>query len=315
MIQQKDFYNFFDRYIARKSYYCLYICILFFYLSCANNSALQTRHSVESLVPAQRLVFIGLDGWGAAYVQEADMPTIKRMISDGASSMNVKAVMPAISWPNWSSLFFGASPEERTGKSQNNAPENIVDDFPSIFTLVKNSETDAGSSPVLFYEWEELNKLCTTETAEKIKIKSDIDSAKKIAAYIIEKKPLFTAIVFDQPDGAGHSSGWGSSAYYSKLKEMDALVTIIEQAVKDAGIYDSTVFVISSDHGGFAKGHGDNIFTHRNIPLVIYGKGIKNGFTISGKLSICDIAPTMAAILGLEKPPEWTGRNLSKNFK
>jgi arylsulfatase A-like enzyme len=230
------------------------------------------------------------------------MPTVKRMIANGASSLKARCVMRSISWPNWTSLFFGTPPEYRTSEQ-----------FPSIFSVVKNSGWE--NMPVLFYEWYELKKLCSDETVEKLEISSNLESTQKIAAYIKDNKPTFTAIVFGEPDLTGHSERWGSPAYYAKLAELDGFIAIIEEAVKDAGIYDNTVFVLSADHGGSLRNHWTNIPKHRRIPLIIFGKGIKEKYAIPSPLSICDIAPTMAVILGLETPPEWTGNTLMDIFR
>ena len=256
----------------------------------------------ENFSPAKHLVFIGLDGWGGAYVSKANMPAVKRMMANGASCPDMRCVMPSNSWPNWTSLFSGTPPENRN--SQN---------FPEIFTLVKNSGNE--NTPVLFHEWGDLHEICPDEAAEKQSIASDLESAQKIAAYIVENKPVFIAAIFNEPDSIGHAKRWGSLAYYAKLAEMDVLVAVIEQAVMDSGFYDDTVFVLSADHGGVLWGHGFNSSTQRKIPLIICGRGIKKGYEIPSRTSICDIAPTMAAILGLETPPEWTGRILGEIFE
>jgi len=265
-------------------------------------SALQTEEIPAGFIPAQHLIFIGLDGWGGAYVSKANMPTVKRMMAQGASSVDVRCVMPSNSWPNWSSLFTGTPPEQRGSEG-----------FPSIFTLVKNS--GQAKKPVFFYEWKDLDKICTEETAEKQRIGSNLESAQKVAAYIVKEKPTFTAVVFNEPDSRGHNFRWGSAIYYDKLAELDSFIAVIEQAVKDAGIYDNTIFVLAADHGGSFWGHGHNLPKQRKIPVVIYGKGIKEGYTIPAKRSICDIAPTMAVILGLKVPAEWTGRPFTGVFK
>jgi len=296
---------------TKKRCYSVFLCLIIslsLWAGCAGTksampaSAFPAGETPPGFVPARHLVFIGFDGWGGAYVSKADMPTVKRMIARGASSVDVRCVMPSVSWPNWSSLFSGAPPEQRSSEQ-----------FPSIFTVVKNGGQVKKS--VLFYEWEELQKICPDETAEKQRIISDLESAQKIAAYIIKEKPAFTAIAFDEPDATGHDKRWGSAAYYAILMEMDSLIAVIEQAVIDAGMYDNTVFVLSADHGGSLKGHGVNTSKHRRIPVIIYGSGIKEGYTLPSPGSICDIAPTMALILGLEVPAEWTGRPFPGIFK
>jgi predicted AlkP superfamily pyrophosphatase or phosphodiesterase len=284
----------------------LCLSLLLFAASCTgnpeNNALFRADSSIKIAVPAQHLVFIGLDGWGGAYTSNADMPTVKRMMANGASSLDARCVMPSISWPNWTSLFYGTPPERRSS-----------DQISSIFTVAKNSGQE--NTSVLFYFWWELYKICSDEMAEKQEIKSDLESVQRIAAYFIENKPVLTAIVFDEPDHTGHSKGWGSQAYYAKLAELDGFIAMIEEAVKDAGVYDTTVFVLSADHGGSFRGHGSNTSKHRRIPLIIFGKGIKEGYVIPSPLSISDITPTMAAILGMEAPPEWTGNTLRDIFR
>jgi predicted AlkP superfamily pyrophosphatase or phosphodiesterase len=283
--------------------FLLAVLVAFFTGGCANTKPISQTGSVPpDFVPVKHLVFIGLDGWGGAYVKEANMPTIKRMMSQGAWTLDARCVMPSRSWPNWTSIFYGAPPEQHN-----------KEDFPSIFTLVKDNRQSEKS--IFFVESVEIRKICPDNAVEKQEILSDIESAKKISAHIIKEKPLFTAIAFDEPDHTGHAKFWGSEAYYTKLAELDGLIAVIEQAVKDAGIYDNTVFVITADHGGSFNSHGINVPKQRKIPMIFYGCGIKKGFTIPSPVNIYDITPTMAALIGIEIPPEWTGRILHEIFK
>jgi len=256
----------------------------------------------QDFVPVKHLVFFILDGWGGYYIPKSNMPAVKQMMSKGAWTLDARCILPSVSWPNWSTLYYGAPPEQRK-----------KDDFPSIFTIVNKNERTKKS--ILFYEWDELLKINSVETIEKQKIHSDIDSAQKIAAYIKEQKPVFTAIGFDEPDHTGHTTHWGSRAYYAKIKEMDNIIAVIEQAYKDAGIYDSTVFVLTADHGGFFDTHKLNILKNRRIPVIFYGSGIKEGFVITSWVNNYDVTPTIAALMGLEIPPEWPGRILYEIFK
>ena len=291
---------------------CFFSGIVFFTSGCVSNQRM-TAAELAGLpgiaIPAEHIVFIGFDGWAGAYLEKANMPTVKRMIATGASSLDMRCIIPSISWPNWSTLFSGTPPEHRNGETTN-YPAGVMD-FTTIFAIVHNTN----KTNVFFHEWGTLGNICPDEEVKKINITSNIESAQTIANYIIQNKPVFTAVAFNEPDNTGHKNRWGSSAYYAKLAELDNLIAIIEQGVKDAGIYDSTVFVFSADHGGdFLWGHGGNLKKHRQIPIVIYGRGIKNGFTIPSPLSITDIAPTIAEIFGLAIPPEWTGRPLKEIF-
>jgi len=275
--------------------------IFFFTGSCANTKYIrQAKKIPQDFVPAKHLVFIGLDGWGGAYVSRAKMPAVKNMIANGACSLSTLNVMPSESWANWTALFCGTQLEGRTRKG-----------FPSIFTLLEKNERTA----VLFYEWTNLQNICPDSAADKQEILSDTKSAEKIAAYITEYKPDFTAVVFNEPDTVGHSKRWGSADYYAKLAELDGYIAIIEQAFKDSGIYDDTIFVLSADHGGSMYWHESNTPIKRKIPFIVFGRGIKEGYKINSQINIYDIAPTMAALLGLDIPREWTGRIVHEIFK
>jgi predicted AlkP superfamily pyrophosphatase or phosphodiesterase len=181
--------------------------------------------------------------------------------------------------------------------------QNNFINAPSFFTLIQNNEP-AGKSAI-FYEWDEFGNIFPDDPVEKYRIASNQEAVQKIAAYINKEKPVFTAVIFNEPDSTGHNYRWGSKAYYSKLTELDALIAGIEQAVIDAGIYDSTVFILSADHGGSFYGHGANFPKQRSIPFVICGAGIKKGGVITSRAGICDIAPVMAAVLGLPIRDDW----------
>jgi len=283
-----------------------FVCIILLLLAsnCGSSSPyIAEEIDIQNITTAQHLIFIGLDGWGGAYLPGADMPTVKRMMAQGASSIYTQCIMPSNSWANWVSLFSGTLIRQRNSRQ-----------FPTIFSLVNNDSQEIRS--VFFYEWSDLDRICPDDITVKRRILSDLESTENIVSYITSVKPFFTAVVFNEPDSAGHGSGWGSAAYNAKLTELDGYIAAIEQAVIDAGIYDNTVFVLSSDHGGSYRGHGTNNPLHRRIPIIFYGRGIKQGHTISHPESgICNIDPTMALILGLGIPPEWRARPLLEVFE
>jgi arylsulfatase A-like enzyme len=103
---------------------------------------------------------------------------------------------------------------------------------------------------------------------------------------------------------------------------------MITQAVRDAGIEDESVFIVTADHGGIVflfntdymelfdhteiyYQHGGNIPEVRQIPLIFYGKHIKPSAVILSDVHIYDIAPTIAAMFGIPLPLVWLGRSLT----
>ena len=298
MMRQKEFFL-----KKARRIFCLsaFAFVFLFVLTACAASPSSTQDYLSGYTSAGHLVFIGLDGWGGVYTQKADMPTVKRMMAEGSSTLEMLSVMPSVSLNNWTALFSGIKIKK------NNSYQS-----PSIFTLINESGHERKT--ILFYEWEGFLRIIPEETVEKCQIQSDLESTMLIADYIIETKPFFTAIIYNQPDGTGHNKRWGSADYYARLTELDGYIAIIEQAVKDAGIYEDTVFVLSSDHGGVFWGHGFFSRDERRIPLIIYGKNIKEGYVIKSPGKIYNITPTMAAILGLRIPSEWMGKPLLEVF-
>ena len=86
--------------------------------------------------------------------------------------------------------------------------------------------------------------------------KADRAVATHSCAYIKEKRPDLIGIFFDDPDLLGHQIGHETEAYYQKLEELDGYIAEIVNAVKEAGMWDDTIFILTADHGGINKGHG-----------------------------------------------------------
>jgi len=135
------------------------------------------------------------------------------------------------------------------------------------------------------------------------------------AASVIKKqKPLFTFIHVSQPDGVGHNIGHRTPAYYEELQKVDARIGKIVQAVKDAGIENETIIMVTADHGGINKGHGGKSLDEIQIPWIINGAGVKKNHEIKDVIITYDTAATIAWIFGLKMPQSWRGKPVTDGF-
>jgi len=101
-------------------------------------------------------------------------------------------------------------------------------------------------------------------------------------------------------------------AYYALVTEVDHCVGEILNALDEAGISEETIVIYTSDHGDFAGNHGmveksaagQNVYEDiLNIPLIIHYPGNKqNGKRTAELVSLVDIYPTLADLLGLKLP-------------
>jgi predicted AlkP superfamily pyrophosphatase or phosphodiesterase len=266
----------------------------------------------DSDVENIHVFLIGLDGWGGYSFANKDfnMPTITELMDNGCYTLQALNVKPTISLPNWSSMFMGTSPNLTGYKSNrsSSAKSKFVDIyglFPSIFILLKEQRPQC--KVAYFYEWRENGYLCPDNVIDEkhhYNLSNDISA---VTEYIKTERPNFCAIVIDEPDGTGEKKGFNSPDYYAELTRLDGLITQIIQTIKEAGIYDNSVIILSADHGGVNRGHGGNSDMEKEIPVIFVGNNIKKE-AISQQVMIYDIAPTIAKIFKLETPSFWEGK-------
>lgn len=270
---------------------------------------------------AKHVVFIGLDGWGAYSLPKADMPNVKKLMEDGSYTLKKRSTLPSSSAINWASMFMGAGPElhgyTQWGSKTPELPSRVLNEhgiFPTIFQVLRDARPKAEIG--CLYEWPGIKYLVDTLSLSHLQRATTEQMSGVASAYIKEKHPTLVAICFDSPDHTGHTDGHDTPAYYEKLKEVDVYIGQIVQAVKDAGMSDNTIFILTSDHGGINKGHGGKTMLEMESPFIISGKNVKKGLCFDDvSMMQFDVAATIAYIFGLEQPQVWIGRPMKNVFK
>ena len=273
---------------------------------------------------AKHVVLIGLDGWGAYSLPKADMPNVKKLMEDGSYTLKKRSALPSSSAINWASMFMGAGPElhgyTEWGSSTPDLPSRVLNEhgiFPDIYSGIRAKYPDAELG--FFYEWNGMKYLVDTLAINHVQplnlsAENSKEELKDVLSYLKEKKPMFCSVIFGEPDGAGHSKGWESEDYFKMLTHLDQALALIVSAVKEAGMMDETVFILSADHGGKGTGHGGKTMNEMQTPIVFYGKGIKQGAQITESTMVYDIAGTVAFMLGVEQPQVWIARPIKSAF-
>lgn len=274
---------------------------------------------------AEHVILIGLDGWGAYSVEKANIPNIKKLMTDGSYTLKKRSVLPSSSAVNWASMFMGAGPElhgyTEWGSKTPELPSRELNQhgiFPTVFQLLRDANPKAEIG--CLYEWDGIKYLIDTLSLNYYQQAPDYNKypeglCEMAINYIKEKKPVLTGIVFDNPDHVGHQAGHDTPEYYDKLQELDGYIGRIIQAVADAGILEKTIFIITADHGGINKGHGGKTMNEMETPFIISGKNIKKGLNFQESMMQFDVAATVAAIYGLKQPQVWIGRPMMQVFK
>lgn len=280
-------------------------------------------------VQAQRVVIIGLDGFSTEGFKGSKHSNIDQLFEKGTLTLSTRPVMPSVTLPNWTSHLTGQGPEEH-GVTANNwtlanhplkAIETDQDGYsPSIFKLLK--ENKANAKTAYYYNWAELinpiNKKYLDEVSFEKEDKYDGNYAKALS--FLEKNRNDPTLVFlysVHTDHAGHSHNWMSPQYISAIEEADSAIGSFINNLKQQKLYDDTYFMLITDHGGIAKGHGGVTMNEMQIPWGITGKKIKN-LSISDSFfnSNKNTSLVLAKIFGLKNiPKSWTGSAPKEIFK
>lgn len=183
----------------------------------------------------------------------------------------------------------------------------------------RTAETEKYAHVTFFFNGgvEEPKKLETRVLVPSPKV-ATYDLKPEMSAYEVCEKVLeaednseygFILVNFANPDMVGHTGVL--EAAIKACKVVDECVGKIAQKAKEQGI----VMLLTADHGNaetMMDGHGETYTAHttNEVPFILIN-GDKN-IELREEGALCDIAPTILQLMGIEKPAEMTGVSLIK---
>ena len=259
-----------------------------------------------------RLVLVVLDGIRLDVVEEMDF--LKGMMDRGAS-WTLETVQPSLSNPARAVLSTGAWPEINGVTNNGTYSPPAVD---SIFSLARSAGIPTVAAGSSFWKrafGEHLDELVTSR-AKKLRPGAPPGElvawqqglcADYIEALRRHHRGLLVIGLF-AADAAGHDFGGESPEYIEVVREVDACVRSLVEALDDG----QTTFLVTSDHGHIHYrghgGHGGPEPVVTRVPFVAWGPGIRA--VSGGSAEQVDVAPTICALLGLPLPASAQGRIL-----
>ncbi|MCK5805891.1 MAG: sulfatase, partial [Lentisphaeria bacterium] len=108
--------------------------------------------------------------------------------------------------------------------------------------------------------------------------------------------------------------------YDCGTRYMDGHIGQILQKLEDAGIYDDTAIIITSDHGedlgelGCYGEHGCSDYITHRVPMIIKWPGCIRGSVAEGMHYNIDLAPTVADLLSAQKSSRWQGASYARTL-
>ena len=270
----------------------------------------------ETAPLVQHVIVIGVDGMSVDGVAKAPTPRMHGLMKSGSWTLHARGVFPTSSSPNWMSMISGATPEQH-GVTDNKWQPDQFDitsisseshgRFPTMFGVLRAQVP--GAIIGVFHDWKDFGRLIEPGVTDVTKHEEGAAAnAAAAIAYLHEKKPTLLFLHLDHVDHAGHGQGWATPEYYAAVAEADRLIGTVVDAVAAAGLEGSTAILVTADHGGSGKKHGNMLMSDLEIPWILRGPCVKKDHELKSPVNTYDTAATVALLLGVKQPEIWIGR-------
>ena len=254
----------------------------------------------------KKVILISVDGMRPDGLKLCGNPYLSTLEKICSYTYTAQSVFPSVTFPCHFSMTHSVTPQRHGILTNTYVPQ--VRPVTGLFEKI----SAVGGVSAMFYGWEPLRDIASAETLKFATYinaymyeSSDTvltDAAEKLIA---EHKPDFVFLYMVETDEkGGHDNGWMSDAY---LKRISIAIDNVRRMVEQFG--DEYTVIIMADHGGHDRSHGTELPEDMIVPLFLYGPDFAHGETIA-EASLLDIAPTITAVMGIERDREWEGRAL-----
>lgn len=279
---------------------------------------------------AEHVFIISYDQGAPVVLEKADMPLFDEMVKQGAHTWEAYTIVPSITLPSHTSMLTGVGIQKHQILWNDYQPAKGPVQVPTIFKIAK----DQGLKTAMYVGKEKFKQLEIPGSLDVFSLQpGDMDVARAFAAEVATLKPNLCFLHFALPDTSGHRFGQFSPEQMKVLAECDVALKIIRDAIEAAGLTDSSVIIITADHGGHnvpqkplpgevAPNPPKMVATHGSpntedvvIPWIAWGHGVKKDYTITAPVVQYDTAATALWLLGIPLPESFWGRPVVSAFQ
>ena len=136
--------------------------------------------------------------------------------------------------------------------------------------------------------------------------------------HLVNKTSFYRQLFLDHGEDF---DAWRASyaVYWGFVTMIDDMVGQVVDVMEEQGLMDNTIMLYTSDHGENLGAHGlwQKMVPYDEsirVPLIMrFPPLISGNASTQMPTSLVDVAPTLAALCGLEKHQDWLGRNLMQD--
>ena len=305
------------------------LALTFFLALTAPLAAQEAQEAQDAQPPAakpipqiERVLIMSIDGCRPDLLLRANTPHLRSLIERGSFSMWARTIPESITLPSHTSMLTGVHIKTH-GISWNNDGRGPEDrhppKVPSLFKLAHEAGLTTAMSAgkqkfIIFVDEGAVDHHAVTGEVRY----NDMAVAEAGIQFFREHRPHVTFLHFGEVDSAGHRIGWGTPEQIARIENADAAVGKVLAVLDELNLIDSTLIIISADHGGQGRHHGPNDARSRHIPWIAAGPGVRPGFDLTRlnelQIDTYDTFATACHVLGLPIPENCEGKPIVEIF-
>ena len=263
-----------------------------------------------------KLLCVIIGGLRASLMACAHVHCLDRLASEGAV---VRQLAPSsmLTLPTLVSLCTSTTPEEH-GVLANSSEARISPQAVSLFSLLRYRQ----QSVCALYSDDRLRAIFPPGSLQTgILLNShglrnlDRQLAKQAGWYLQQEQPDCCFLQLQGVAIAAEHFGPRSEPCIESLEQADQALEMVLEYLATVGLAEEYVVMVlgvPGCNGGMAA-HGEA--EAAMLPLILRGPGIGRGVEITRSVSLLDLAPSMARILGIAPHPDWRGGAIDELFR
>jgi predicted AlkP superfamily pyrophosphatase or phosphodiesterase len=261
----------------------------------------------------EHVLIISIDGLRPDALELADTPTLDALRAAGAYSNSAQAVLPSVTLVNHASMLGGMGPEKHGIIWNEMDLERGMVKGPTVFSVAH----EAGLSTAMIAGKPKLEQLVLPDSVDLYYYAGYTDTQVVLQALEVIQAGLPDILFIHLPDvdSAGHLTGWMSTAQLLAVNLTDNLIGRVVAALETEGYLETTLILITADHGGSGFRHGSDSPEDTTIPWLAVGPGVSKGLVLEREIMIYDTAATALYALNLPIPEIWDGKPVLDIFE
>ncbi|MBN1764363.1 MAG: sulfatase-like hydrolase/transferase [Sedimentisphaerales bacterium] len=311
------------------------IILIFLLIICVAFSLVRNRKSK----PIRNVLLISIDTCRADHLScygypEINTPHIDNLAREGILFENAYASVP-LTLPSHTTMLTGLIPPYHG--IHDNYDYRVEDRITTLAEVFKENGFVTGAAVSTYILDSQFNLDQGFDTYndyfEQLTQEKDIserkgDETTLIAQEWIEEhkdKPFFFFLHYYDPHGkyeppAPFDKKFPTNPYVGEIAFTDYCIGQVVKTLKDSGLYDSTMVIITSDHGEMLYEHEEPTHSYYiyqsaiKVPLIFKMPGMRKAKRIQSPAGLTDIVPTVCALLHMAAPQPQHGMDLSGVF-